>query len=71
MFVVKIKGAEHRNIKLYYILVKILKFKCLYSTVINHTNKKHWNTIQLDGSIPDIEVFKWIDHYYELIKGKK
>jgi predicted DNA-binding protein (MmcQ/YjbR family) len=34
-----------------------------------HMNKKHWNTIQLDGSVPDKEVFNWIDHSYELIAG--
>jgi predicted DNA-binding protein (MmcQ/YjbR family) len=33
-------------------------------------NKKHWNTILLDGSIPDREVFSWIDHSYELVSGK-
>ena len=35
-----------------------------------HFNKKHWNAILLDGSIPDKEVFAWIDHSYELIVGK-
>lgn len=37
-----------------------------------HMNKKHWNTILLDGSIPDKEIFKWIDHSYDLVRaGKK
>jgi predicted DNA-binding protein (MmcQ/YjbR family) len=35
-----------------------------------HMNKKHWNTVLLDGSIPDKEVISWIDHSYELIKEK-
>ena len=35
-----------------------------------HFNKKHWNTINLDGTVPDKEVFSWIDHSYELITGK-
>jgi len=35
-----------------------------------HMNKKHWNTIILDGSVPDKEVFSWIDHSYNLIDGK-
>jgi predicted DNA-binding protein (MmcQ/YjbR family) len=35
-----------------------------------HMNKKHWNTINLDGSIPDKEVFSWIDHSYELVSRK-
>jgi predicted DNA-binding protein (MmcQ/YjbR family) len=33
-----------------------------------HMNKKHWNTVMLDGSVPDKEVFSWIDHSYELVK---
>jgi predicted DNA-binding protein (MmcQ/YjbR family) len=32
-----------------------------------HMNKKHWNTINLDGSVPDKEVFSWIDHSYNLV----
>ena len=35
-----------------------------------HMNKKHWNTVLLDGSVPDKEVFSWIDHSYKLIAGK-
>jgi len=35
-----------------------------------HMNKKHWNTVQLDGSIPDKEIFSWIDHSYERVRGK-
>jgi predicted DNA-binding protein (MmcQ/YjbR family) len=36
-----------------------------------HMNKKHWNTINLDGTIPDKEVFSWVDHSYDLIAGKR
>jgi len=36
-----------------------------------HMNKKHWNTVLLDGSIPDKEVLSWIDHSYDLIIGRK
>jgi len=32
-----------------------------------HMNKKHWNTVMLDGSIPDKEVFVMVDHSYELV----
>jgi predicted DNA-binding protein (MmcQ/YjbR family) len=35
-----------------------------------HMNKKHWNTIMLDGSVPDKEIFSWIDHSYDLVKKK-
>ena len=30
-------------------------------------NKRHWNTVTLDGSIPDDEVLEMIDHSYELV----
>jgi predicted DNA-binding protein (MmcQ/YjbR family) len=33
-----------------------------------HMNKKHWNTVMLDGSIPDLEVYSLIDHSYDLVK---
>lgn len=33
-----------------------------------HMNKKHWNTIILDGSVSQKEIFQWIDGSYELIK---
>ncbi len=36
-----------------------------------HMNKKHWNTIYLDGSVPDKEVFSWIEHSYDLVLIKK
>jgi predicted DNA-binding protein (MmcQ/YjbR family) len=44
-----------------------------YSSVVPgyHMNKKHWNTVMLDGSIPDGEVFKWIDHSYDIVKAHK
>jgi len=32
-----------------------------------HMNKKHWNTIHVDGSVPDKEIFSWIDHSYNLV----
>jgi predicted DNA-binding protein (MmcQ/YjbR family) len=32
-----------------------------------HMNKKHWNTVEIAGGIPDIELRKMIDHSYELV----
>ena len=32
-----------------------------------HMNKKHWNTIEIDDSIPDSLVFELTDHSYELV----
>ena len=32
-----------------------------------HMNKKHWNTIVLDGSVPDKLLMRWIDRSYDLV----
>ncbi len=32
-----------------------------------HMNKKHWNTISIDGSISDQKICSWINHSYSLI----
>lgn len=32
-----------------------------------HMNKKHWNTVLVDGSVPDREMTEWIDHSYGLV----
>lgn len=32
-----------------------------------HMNKKHWNTIVLDGTIGDKLIQEWIDHSYNLV----
>ena len=32
-----------------------------------HMNKKHWNTVFLDGSIPDDEIFAMINDSYDLV----
>jgi len=34
-----------------------------------HMNKIHWNTVLLDGSIPNSLVRELIDHSYELVRG--
>jgi predicted DNA-binding protein (MmcQ/YjbR family) len=32
-----------------------------------HMNKKHWNTIEIEGGIPEAELRKMIDHSYDLV----
>ncbi|MBL7771038.1 MAG: MmcQ/YjbR family DNA-binding protein [Flavipsychrobacter sp.] len=34
-----------------------------------HMNKKHWNTILMDNSIPDRLVKEWIEHSYQLVRA--
>lgn len=37
-----------------------------------HLNKKHWNTIKIDGEVPDDEILDLIEHSYQLVvKGLK
>ncbi len=35
-----------------------------------HQNKRHWNTVDLDGSIDDDELREMIDHSYELVVNR-
>jgi predicted DNA-binding protein (MmcQ/YjbR family) len=30
-------------------------------------NKKHWNTVEIEGGIPAVELRRMIDHSYELV----
>ncbi len=41
----------------------------IYESVIPgyHMNKEHWNTVILDGSIPEVEIKKMIDESYRLV----
>jgi predicted DNA-binding protein (MmcQ/YjbR family) len=32
-----------------------------------HMNKKHWNTVEIESAIPEMELRKMIDHSYELV----
>ena len=32
-----------------------------------HLNKKHWNTVLVDGSVSSKQLKQWIDHSYDLI----
>ena len=32
-----------------------------------HMNKKHWNTVDIEDGIPDVEIRRMIDHSYDLV----
>ena len=32
-----------------------------------HMNKKHWNTVLIDGSIPEALFLSWVDNSYNLV----
>ena len=35
-----------------------------------HMNNKHWNMVDVDGSVPLKEILEMIDHSYELVVNK-
>jgi len=35
-----------------------------------HMNKVHWNTVAIDGTIPENLIYKWIDDSYNLVFNK-
>ena len=48
---------------------KAVELRNQYPTIIPgyHLNKRHWNTIVLDGSLPDKLIYGLIDHSYETV----
>lgn len=36
-----------------------------------HMNKKHWNTVDVDGSVSDALLKEWIEMSYNLVSKKK
>ena len=46
-----------------------LELRAVYAAVRPgyHQNKRHWNTVELDGSIDDDELREMIDHSYQLV----
>ncbi len=48
---------------------KALELRAAYSGVLPgyHMSKKHWNTILMDGSVPDDVFLSWVDDSYDLV----
>jgi len=52
------------------ILAEMLRRTYKAITPAWHLNKRHWNGVAMDGSVPDDEVRSMIDHSYEqVVKG--
>lgn len=58
-FSVSLKNEPERNVEL----------REEYSSIIPgyHLNKKHWNTVNIDGTIPDNMIKNLIDDSYDLV----
>jgi predicted DNA-binding protein (MmcQ/YjbR family) len=52
---------------------RALELREAYASVLPgyHMNKKHWNTVVLDGRVPKKIIFEMIDGSYNLVQGKK
>ena len=50
---------------------KAIELREQYSCVLPgyHMNKKHWNTIIVDGSVSSKQLKEWIDDSYTLVSG--
>lgn len=48
---------------------KAVELREIYPAVLPgyHMSKKHWNSILMDNSIPDQQIFQWIDDSYFLV----
>ena len=48
---------------------KAIEYREIYTSVLPgyHMNKKHWNTILIDGTLPDSLIFSFIDHSYDQV----
>jgi len=36
-----------------------------------HMNKSHWNTVYINGDVPESELYRMIENSYDLIKPKR
>jgi predicted DNA-binding protein (MmcQ/YjbR family) len=52
--------------------IRAVELREQYPAVIPgfHMNKKHWNTIIMDGSLSDSLIFELVDHSYNLVVEK-
>lgn len=52
------------------LLAQLLREKYTAITAGYHLNKTHWNSIEIDGSVPDDELIELIEHSYTLVVKK-
>ncbi|HRP30682.1 MAG TPA: MmcQ/YjbR family DNA-binding protein [Agriterribacter sp.] len=52
---------------------KVEELRAQYANVLPgyHMNKKHWNTVIADGTVPVALLKTWIDDSYALVRKKK
>jgi predicted DNA-binding protein (MmcQ/YjbR family) len=72
MFALLDLSEDSRGISLKCDPVKALELREQYPDVTPawHFNKKHWNTVYLDGSVSRNLIFEWISHSYQIVVDK-
>jgi predicted DNA-binding protein (MmcQ/YjbR family) len=67
-----VRGDERVSLKCDPAFAEVLRQTYAAVTPAYHLNKKHWNGVLLDGTIPDEEILEMVDHSYEqVVKGLK
>jgi predicted DNA-binding protein (MmcQ/YjbR family) len=51
-------------------LVQVLRDAYFAVSPGYHLDKRHWNTVALDGTVPDVTITDWIDDSYDLVVDK-
>ena len=61
-----ILGETNVSLKCDPVLATVLREQYPAVTAGYHLNKRHWNTIELDGSVEDDVLSEWIEDSYQL-----
>lgn len=73
MFCLTKLNSEHFSFNVKCNPEEAIDFRERYSSVVPgfHMNKKHWNTVFVDGTISESMLYEFIDASYFLARGKK
>jgi len=69
MFALVSLGQEPGSVSLKCDPDTAVELRAQYSAITAgyHLNKRHWNTVELEGSVPEDELTELIDHSYALV----
>ncbi len=72
VFAIYFKDASSEYINLKCDPEKAQQLRSIFNEITPgyHMNKKHWNTIDLTSDLPMSEIFRHIDHSYDLVVKK-
>lgn len=72
MFALVALTGEHGSVNLKCDPEWALELRAIHEAVRPgyHQNKRHWNTVDLDGTVDDADLREMIDHSYELVASR-